>query len=71
MAPQASIYQLRQVKLSAPKRTASSYASVENMQKYLDDLNSNVNLGKFKDIENMSPDKILSSKFKEPTILKD
>ena len=62
------------VKLSAPKRTASSYASVEKTcKKYLDDLNSKSAefQGKFKDIENMSPDKILGSKFKEPTIFKD
>ena len=62
------------VKLSAPKRTASSYASVEKTcKKYLEDLNSKSAKFQvaFKDIENMSPDKVLGSKFKEPTIFKD
>ena len=62
------------VKLVAPKRKASSYASIEKTcKKYLDDLNakSAEYQGKFKDIENMSPDKVLGNKFKEPTVFKD
>jgi hypothetical protein len=62
------------VKLDAPKRTASNYGSIEKTCKeYLGKLNiqSTEFQKKFKDIENMSPDQVLGSEFKEPTVFKD
>jgi len=62
------------VKLPAPKRTTSSYTKVEKTcKKYLDDLNkqSSKFQSSFKDIENMSPDKVLGNKFKQPTIFEE
>ena len=67
---------LENTKVELPKlRSAKSdYKSIENTcKKYLDDLNAQSNKfqSSFKDIENMSPDKILGSKYKQPTIFKD
>ena len=62
------------VKLAAPKKKSSSFTTIEKTcKKYLDDLNtkSAQYQSKFKDIENMSPDKVLGNKFKEPTVFKD
>jgi hypothetical protein len=62
------------VKMPKAQRFSSSYSSVEKTcEKFLKELNeqSERYQNSFKDIENMSPDKILDSKFKTPTIFKD
>jgi len=62
------------VKMPKAQRFSSSYSSVEKTcEKFLKELNtqSEKYQNSFKDIENMSPDKVLDSKFKQPTIFKD
>lgn len=62
------------VRMPQAQRFSSSYSSVaKTCEKFLKELNaqSEKYQNSFKDIENMSPDKVLDSKFKQPTIFKD
>ena len=62
------------VRLPRAQRFSSSYSSISRTcEKYLKELNTQSEKYQnfFKDIENMSPDKVLDNKFKEPTIFKD
>ena len=62
------------VKLENPKPKKSNYGAIERTCKEcIDSLNKlSTNFqSEFKDIENMSPDKVLSDEFKIPTVFKD